>query len=62
MEKPKLKILGEDGNAFMIIGKALKALRLSGHDKTEIAQFTKEATSGDYENLLKVCSKYFDCE
>ena len=53
-----LKLTGEDGNAFFILGRARQALRRARRsDLWE--QFNKEATSGDYTNLLATCTKYF---
>lgn len=53
-----LKLTGEDGNAFFILGRARQALRRARRsDLWE--QFNKEATSGDYQNLLATCMKYF---
>ena len=52
-----VKLIGEDGNAFAILGKVSRSLRKNGHgDLAE--QFMKEATSGDYNNLLRTCMKY----
>ena len=53
-----LKLTGEDGNAFFVLGRARQALRRARRsDLWE--QFNKEATSGDYTNLLATCMKYF---
>ena len=53
-----LKLTGEDGNAFFILGRARQALRRARRsDLWE--QFNNEATSGDYTNLLATCMKYF---
>jgi hypothetical protein len=60
MEKPVLKLVGQDGNAFMILGKALKAARQAGWTEDEVQRFQKEATSGNYDNLLVTCMKYFE--
>ena len=64
-EKPitnlKLKLVGEDGNAFSIMGRARQTLRRGGRADL-IGAFTKECTSGDYSNLLATCMKYFDCD
>ena len=55
--RPKVKLIGEDGNAFYIIGKVSRALKDAGMpDKAE--EFLKEATSGDYNHLLATCDKY----
>ena len=53
-----VKLVGEDGNAFFIIGKVRKALRRGGVDETEVEKFTTEATSGDYDNALGTAMKY----
>jgi len=52
--------LNPNGNAFFIFGKALKAARQAGWTEDEIKQFQKEATSGEYNNLLQTCRKYFE--
>ena len=57
----KLKLVGEDGNAFSIMARARQLLRRNGRADL-IEQFTKECTSGDYDNLLATCARYFDCE
>ena len=57
----KLKLVGEDGNAFMIMGRARQLLRRNGRADL-IEQFTKECTSASYENLLATCMRYFDCD
>ncbi len=66
MEKPALKILGENGNAFAIMGAAKKAYRnhFGGEDGGEApwSEIQEEMTSGDYDNLLETVSRYFDVE
>jgi len=53
----EVKLLGEDGNAFFILGQVRRALVRAGHrDLAE--QYIKEATSGDYDHLLRVTMKY----
>ena len=65
MNKPitniKLKLVGEDGNAYAIMGRACRELRRNGRADL-IEEFSKECTSGDYNNLLSTCMKYFDCD
>lgn len=56
-----LKLVGEDGNAFAILGRARAALRSNGR-ASDIEKFTSEATSGDYVHLLVVCCEWFDCK
>ncbi len=61
MEKPKVKLVGEDGNAFAILGRVTKALRKAGMKK-EVALFMEEATAGDYDHLLRTAMKYVEVE
>ncbi|MGN0847856.1 MAG: hypothetical protein ACI4RA_10800 [Kiritimatiellia bacterium] len=56
----KLTLVGKDGNAFSIMGRARQALRRGGRADL-IDAFTKECTSGDYQHLLATCLRYFDC-
>ena len=54
MNKPKCKIVGEDGNAFAVMGRVKKALKSSGQGHL-IPSFLERAMAGDYNNLLAVC-------
>jgi len=60
MEKPVLELVGQDGNAFSILGKALKVARKAGWTEDQVKKFQKEATSGNYDHLLSTCMKYFE--
>jgi len=60
-DKPKLKLTGQDGNAFSILGRMSKAGKDAGWDKTYRDEVQREATSGDYDKLLATAIKYFDC-
>ena len=51
----RVKLVGEDGNAFAILGRVRQALRRGGESREFIEAFTKEATSGDYNHLLCPC-------
>jgi hypothetical protein len=57
----KVQLVGEDGNAFSILGRVSKAMRRAGLPKTEIDAFFAEAKSGDYDNLLATCMKWVSC-
>ena len=59
--KPAVKLIGEDGNAFAIIGKCKRALRKAGMQE-EAEAFVKEATSGDYNGVLAAAMKYCEVE
>lgn len=58
--KPKLKLVGHDGNAFSIMGRVVKALRKAGYTPAEIQQYRDEATAGDYNTLLAVTMNWID--
>jgi hypothetical protein len=60
MSKPKLKLIGEDGNVFYILGKAVREARRAGWSEEKIAEFKEKAMSADYDNALRVCMDYFD--
>ena len=60
MSKPELRIIGKDGNAFYILGLAVREAKIAGWDKEKIEQFKKEAMSGNYDHLLQTCMEYFD--
>ncbi len=62
LTKPTVKLVGEDGNAFSIMGRVKKALMLAGADKEYIDKYLKEATSGDYDHLLVVSMEYVEIE
>lgn len=55
----KYDLIRVDGNAFALMGYTARALKNEG--KAELVQkMYEEATSGDYNNLIMVCSKYID--
>lgn len=47
-----VELIGQDGNAFAILGAVAKELKSSGVSPAEITKFQEEATSGDYSHLL----------
>jgi hypothetical protein len=60
LPKVVVRLVGEDGNAFSIIGRCRKAMSRARWSQGEIEAFTKEATSGDYDHLLQTVLAY--CE
>jgi hypothetical protein len=61
VDRPVLVLVGEDGNAFNILGRARQALRLAGRGD-DWAAFEAEATSGDYDQLLATVMDWFEVE
>ena len=54
----EVSLIGQDGNAFAIMGAVSNALRKAGVSKEEINQYTSESMSGDYDNLLRVAMEW----
>jgi hypothetical protein len=48
----EVELLGQDGNAFAILGKVNRELKKNKVADSEIKEFHAQATSGDYDNLL----------
>ena len=59
---PRVKLTGEDGNAFAILGRCRKAAREAGWTEDAWQAFREEATGGDYHHLLQVVLLRFDVE
>ncbi|MDP2740880.1 MAG: hypothetical protein Q8O82_19760 [Pseudorhodobacter sp.] len=56
-----VQLCGQDGNAFMILGLCHKAARRAGLSEAEIDAFTEEATTGDYDHLIRTALLWFNC-
>lgn len=48
-----VRLAGEDGNAFSILGRVLRAMSRAGVSKEDQDAFHAEATSSDYDHLLQ---------
>jgi hypothetical protein len=57
-----VQLVGQDGNAFSILGRVSKAMRRAGVPKPERDAFFKEATSGDYDHLLGTVMMWVNCD
>lgn len=55
----KYDLVGVDGNAFSVMGYTSKALKREGLSNL-VDEMYERATSGDYDNLLRVCMEYID--
>ena len=58
--RPTVKLTGEDGNSFFIVGRVRRALRDAGASEDYVKQFTKEATSGDRDHMLQTVMEYVE--
>ena len=59
-KKPKVKLLGQDSNAFGIMGLCFRAARKAGWSQERIDKVKAEMMAGDYDNLLCVAMEHFD--
>lgn len=58
-DKPVIvPLVGEDGNAFAILGRCRGAMRRAGWQRAEIDAFMAEVRGGDYNHLLQTVVKY----
>jgi hypothetical protein len=54
----KVKLVGEDGNAFAILGRVTRAMRKHGISDADVKAFMAEATSGNYDHLLATALRW----
>ena len=62
MDRPPVKLVGQDGNAFAVLGACRKAAMDAGWSDARIEEFVTDATSGDYDHLLGTAMRHFDVE
>ena len=55
-----VKLVGEDGNAFDILGRTTRSMREFGVPSDVVDEYVKQATAGDYNNLLRVTCAWVD--
>lgn len=56
-----IPLIGEDGNAFSILGRVSRSMRQNGlADEWKV--FESEATAGDYDHLLRTVMEWFSVE
>lgn len=54
----QVRLVGEDGNAFSIMGRVFAALKNAGVPQSEIDEYFAESTSGDYDHLLRTAASW----
>ena len=57
-----IPLVGQDGNAFAILGRVKRIMRRAGLPDSEWEAFHAEATSGNYDNLLLTVMKWFSVD
>lgn len=54
----EVQLTGNDGNAAAMIAAVRVALRRARVSHEEVMEFSREATSGDYDNVLQTCMRW----
>jgi len=62
MNNPTVKLIGEDGNIFNILGKCAKALKDNGQNNEATELTNKVFASSSYEEALTICMEYVNVE
>lgn len=57
-----VRLVGQDGNAFAILGRVAKAMRIEGVSKEQIDSYLHEAMSKDYHHLLQTTIETVNCD
>ena len=57
-----VQLTGRDGNAFAVLGAVARGLRSNGVAEEDIERFHDEATSGDYDHLLRTAMQWVDVQ
>jgi hypothetical protein len=60
MRRVTMRLVGEDGNTFAILGRFQRAARAAGWTREEIKTVMDEATGGDYDHLLATMMEHVD--
>jgi len=60
--KPKCKLLGEDGNIFNLIGITSRTLKKNGLDDKSKEMTNRVMKSGSYDEALGIIGEYVEVE
>ena len=60
--KPRLKLLGHNGNVFSILGDASRLLKQNGQPEAAKEMFDRVTSSKSYEQALAIISEYVETE
>jgi hypothetical protein len=60
MEKPRCKLIGEDGNVFNVIGRVRRALLDAGHGDEAREFVGRGFRCGSYDEVLQLVLEYVD--
>ena len=57
-----VELIGQDGNAYAILGAVRRAMRRAGIPREEYESYFTAATSGDYDHLLRTTMEWVTIE
>lgn len=60
MEKPRCKLVGEDGNVFNVIGRVRRALRDAGQGERAREFVERAFRCGSYDEVLQLVLEYVE--
>lgn len=61
-QRPKMKLIGQDGNIFAILGRASRLLKENGQPDQAKEMCDRVYQSGDYYKALNIISEYVETE
>lgn len=61
-KKPKVKMVGEDGNAFAIMARCHKAWRKANKLEPVWHEIRQKMMKGNYDHLLNTVMEYFEVD
>lgn len=61
-QKPKMELVGQDGNIFGILGRASRLLKRAGQSEQADEMFQRVTSSGSYDEALRIISEYVETE
>ena len=60
--RPKMRLAGQDGNIFSILGRASRLLKENGQPEQAKEMCSRVCQSGDYYKALNIISEYVETE
>ena len=60
--KPKVKLIGQDGNVFNIIGKVVAVLKRDGYTEKALEFYNRAVECRSYEEVLCLVAEFVEVE
>ena len=62
MKKPRVKLVGTDGNIFAVVGRCKQALKDAGQLDQAEEMMQRAFKSTSYDEALGICQEYIEAE